>query len=588
MRRTMIALFVGTSLTLAAPAVAGPAETASFHRLMDDYWAAYLKTSPLSASQAGVQSYDAQLDLVGTAQMDRQAAAAAGFLARLNTIPAAGLDSADQTNRAILKRQLEGAIEGNRFGQRQLLYSTLGSYHNMIAGMAEQLPFRARADYDNYLSRLALVPDRMRAYSDLSVAAARQGFVQPCVTMTGFEASITGVIAADPAKSRFYLPFAGARPSVIADADWGALQERARGLISSHINPSYQSFDDAYVRDIKGKCRASVGASALPNGAAYYAYQVRQQTTTDLTPEAIHQLGLREVARIRAEMVEVATKAGYPTREAMIAEIRSNPKYFARTPTELMAAAALQAKTIDGKMPTLFTRLPRLPYGVREIPAETAAGNTTAYYQPGSPDAGIAGTYYVNTSKLDQRPLWELPALTVHEAVPGHHMQIALQQELEMPTWRKYTASFTAFVEGWGLYSERLGIEMGIYDTPEKNMGRLSYEMWRACRLVVDTGLHAKGWSKGQAVAFMKDNSALTDANIDAEVNRYISNPGQALAYKLGELKIRELRARAEQQLGPKFDLRRFHDAVLGQGAVPLDTLEAQIDAWIAAEKARA
>ena len=252
-----------------------------------------------------------------------------------------------------------------------------------------------------------------------------------------------------------------------------------------------------------------------------------------------------------------------------------------------MAASALMAKTIDGKMPTLFTKLPRLPYGVKPIPAETAEGNTTAYYQPGSPDAGVAGTYYVNTTHLDQRPLWELPALTVHEAVPGHHNQISLQQELDLPQWRKYGSFFTAFVEGWGLYSERLGIELGIYDTPQKNMGRLGYEMWRASRLVVDTGMHAKGWTKERAVGFMKENTTLTDANIDAEVNRYISVPGQATAYMIGKRKIEELRSRAEQQLGPKFDVRRFHDAVLGQGAVPLDALDAQINAWIASEKAR-
>ena len=586
MRKILIALAATTML--AAPATATPADRQAFHQLMDDYWATLLRESPITASQAGVTTYDAQLDEVGTDAMDRQATEAAALLSRLNAISAAGLEPADQANRAILKRQLEGAIEGNRFGQRQLMYSMLGSYHNTLAGLAEQLPFRTRANYDNYLARLALIPERMRAYTDLSVAAARQGYVQPCVTMTGFETSITGVIAVDPTKSRFYLPFAAPRLASVSAADWTAMQARARNIIATRINPSYQAFDDAYSRDIKGKCRAAVGASALPGGAAYYGYQVRQQTTTNLTPDAIYRIGLGEVARIRAEMVALATKADFASREAMIAEMRSNPKYFARTPGELMAAAALQAKTIDGKMPSLFTRLPRLPYGVREIPAETAAGNTTAYYQAGSPDAGIAGTYYVNTSKLDQRPLWELPALTVHEAVPGHHMQIAFQQELEMPAWRKYTAFFTAFVEGWGLYSERLGIELGIYDTPEKNMGRLSYEMWRACRLVVDTGLHSKGWSKTQAVAYMKDNTALTDANIDAEVNRYISNPGQALAYKLGELKIRELRARAETALGPKFDLRRFHDAVLGQGAVPLDVLEAQIDAWITTEKRRA
>jgi uncharacterized protein (DUF885 family) len=287
-------------------------------------------------------------------------------------------------------------------------------------------------------------------------------------------------------------------------------------------------------------------------------------------------------------MEKVSKDAGYPSREAFIQKLRTDPQYYAKTPEELMRYAARLTKTIDGKMPGLFGKLPRLPYGIREIPAETAVGNTTAYYMPGSPEAGMAGTYYVNTTALDQRPLWEMPALTVHEAVPGHHNQIALQQELPLPAFRKYVASFTGFVEGWGLYSESLGEEMGLYDTPEKRMGQLSYQMWRACRLVVDTGLHAKGWTKEQAVRFMTDNSALSAANIDAEVNRYIAGPGQALGYKLGELKIRELRTRAEKALGPKFDLRHFHDALLGQGAVPLDVLETQIDAWIAAEKAKA
>ena len=578
-------LLAATMLCLATPALAGPTE--DFAKLQDDYWAALLKSSPTTASSVGVQTYDRELDEIGIAAMDRQAAEASAFLTRLEAIPAASLSPADQANRAILLWQLKAQVEGNRFGQRMMLYSILGSYHNGIAGLGEQLPFRTRADYDNYLARLALVPARMKAYSDLSVTAAKQGYTQPCVTMTKFGETISGSIAEDPAKSRFYAPFTASRPANISDAEWASLQQRARMAISGPINASYREFGTAYDRDIKAKCRVNASVSAMPMGKEYYAFQVRQQTTTNLTPAQIHEIGLKEVARIRGEMEAVAKKAGFASREAMIADMRTNPKYYAKSPEELMEAASRMAKIIDGKMPSLFVRLPRLPYGVKEIPLEVAPGSTTAYYQPGSPDAGVAGFYYVNTTKLDQRPLWELPALTVHEAVPGHHMQIALQQELEMPAWRKYTAFFTAFVEGWGLYSERLGIEMGLYDTPQKDMGRLSYEMWRASRLVVDTGIHSKGWTKEQAVAFMKDNTALTDANIDAEVNRYISNPGQALAYELGELKIRELRARSEKSLGEKFDLRRFHDAVLGQGAVPLDTLEAQINAWIAAEKQR-
>ncbi len=578
-------LLAATMLAIAAPALAGPVE--DFRALQDEYWATILKDNPLFATQVGVKSYDRQLGPLSLAEMDRQTAQAATFLRRLDAIPASALPASEQTNRAILKRQLEDAIEANRYGQRQLLYSTLGSYHDFLAGMAETMPFRSTADYENYLARLELVPDRMRNYGDISLKAAREGFVQPCVTMTNFGSTITGNISADIAQSRFYAPFAAQRPDNIPAAQWTALQARAREVIGTKVNPSYQAFADLYDRDLKGKCRQTVGVSAMPQGAEYYAFQVRQQTTTNLTPDAIHQLGLSEVARIRAEMEQVAKKAGFASREAMIADMRTNPKWFTRTPEELLAATALMAKTIDGKMPSLFGRLARLPYGIRPMAAATAPGDTTARYQPGSPDSGLAGFYLVNTTKLDQRPLWEIPALTVHEAVPGHHMQIALQQELEMPDWRRNTAFFTAFVEGWGLYSERLGIEMGLYDTPQKDMGRLGYEMWRASRLVVDTGIHSKGWTKEQAVAFMKDNTTLTDANIDAEVNRYISNPGQALAYKLGELKIRELRARAEKALGAKFDLRRFHDAVLGQGSVPLDTLETQINAWIASEQAR-
>ena len=585
MRKLPLALIGAASILMASPALAGPAE--DFHQLMEDYWSAQLRESPLLATSAGVTDYDAQLDELSLEAMDRQAATAKAFLERLNAIPATALPPAQQTNYTILKRSLQNTIESNRFGQRQMLYSTLGSYHDYYASIGENQPFRSKADYENYLARIALVPDRMRSYGEISVKAAREGYVQPCVTLTNFPNTISGNISIDPTESRFYAPFAGTRPASISQAEWDDLKSRAATLIRDKINPSYQLFGNLDETQLASKCRQPVSVAALPQGEEYYAYLVRYYTTTDLAPDQIHRLGLSEVARIRAEMDEVATKAGFASREAMIADMRTNPKWYVTTPEELLEATSLMAKTIDGKMPSLFTRLPRLPYGIRPMAAATAPGDTTARYQPGSPDAGVAGYYLVNTTKLDQRPLWEIPALTVHEAVPGHHMQIATQQELEMPAWRKYGTFFTAFVEGWGLYSERLGIEMGIYDTPQKDMGRLGYEMWRAARLVVDTGIHSKGWTKDQAVAFMKDNTTLTDANIDAEVNRYISNPGQALAYKLGELKIRELREKAKAELGDRFDLRRFHDAVLAHGAVPLDALEAQIDAWIAAEKQR-
>lgn len=573
----------GAALAITAPAVAGPGDDLA--RVIDDHWAWYLSINPETATALGERRYDAKISDLSLAQADREAATAQSFVDRLRAIPDAGLSPSERVNKAILARVLSERVAGNGFGARQMLFTTYYGWHQGFVGLADNLPFRTLADFESYLTRLAQYPAQNAEAIAITRAAVAGGFVQPCAVLAGFDKSIDGVIAATPEASRFYAPFKGAKPADATDAQWRALKARAAKLITGVLNPEYARFADYFRRDYLPQCRQSLAASALPQGAAWYAHRVRVETTTDLTPDAIHRIGMDEVARIRAEMETLAKSAGYASREAFIAELRTNPKYYATTPNQLLAVAALEAKKHDGLLPQFIGRLPRLPYGLKPIPAETAEGTTTAYYGPGSPPAGIAGTYYVNTSKLAQRPLWEIPALTAHEAVPGHHLQIALQQELDLPNFRKYAVGFTAFVEGWALYTEHLGIEMGLYDTPEKNMGRLSYEMWRACRLVVDTGIHAKGWTKEQAIAFMKDNTALTDANIEAEVNRYISWPGQALGYKLGELRIRALRARAEATLGAKFDLRGFHDVVLGQGAVPLDVLDAQVDAWIAAQR---
>lgn len=576
-------------LTLAAalllaplPAIAGPAE--DFKALLADHWEWSLRNSPLTASSVGDRRYDAELGDFSLAATDRRAAESAALLKRLEAIPDSGLSTADRTSKAILRRMLREDIEEAGFGQRMITFSSYSSPWQWVAGLGESTPFRTRADYDNYLTRLEKFPAANDTVLAITARGVKEGYVQPCVAVSGIEGAIRGVVTADPTKSRFYAPFAETRPASVTAAQWTALQTRARGIITTRLNPAYTKAADYMVRDYLPNCAQKVGVFNQPRGREYYALQIRKQTTTDLTADQIHAIGLKEVARIRGEMDAVAKAAGFADRASFVKDLRTNPKYYATTPEALMQAAARIAKTIDGKMPGLFGLLPRLPYGTKEIPAEIAGGTTTAYYMPGSPGNGIAGFYFVNTSKLDQRPLYELPALTAHEAVPGHHNQIALQQELDLPLFRRHLTGFTAYVEGWGLYAERLGIEMGLYDTPEKQMGRLSYEMWRACRLVVDTSIHSKGWTKEQAVQFMLDNTALSAANIDAEVNRYISWPGQALGYKLGELKIRELRARAEEKLGAKFDLRAFHDAVLGQGAVPLDVLETQIDGWIAAQ----
>jgi uncharacterized protein (DUF885 family) len=570
-------------LLAASPALASP--QAEFNALLADHWQAWLARNPTSATALGVRTHDKALEDLSLEAMDRAAAEAATFRKRLAAIDRAKLSPADQVSADVLDRLLLNEIEGNRFPARARLFTNREGFHTGFATLPELVPLFTLADYQSYVARLEAFPRQMDQAIATTRFAVDQGYALPCVVLDGFADGVRKV-AEPPANSRFLKPFA-TRPTTIAEKDWTALKARATRAVETGVNPAYLRFADFFDRDYMPACRKEAGISAAPGGPAYYAWRARVETTTSKTPEEIHALGLSEVARIRAEMESVAKRAGFPSREAYIQHLRTDPRYYAKTPQELMQAASYWAKVADLWMPRLFGKLPRLPYGLQEIPAETAPYTTTAYYQPGAPAAGRAGVYFVNTSKLNERPLFELPALTIHEAVPGHHHQIALQQELDLPDFRRHAAFFTAFTEGWGLYSERLGIEMGAYAEPANDMGRLSYEMWRAARLVVDTGLHAKGWTKDQAVQFMLDNTALSAANIDAEVNRYIAWPGQALGYKIGELKIRELRSLAEKELGEKFDLRAFHDRVLENGALPLDVLETQIRTWIASEKAR-
>ena len=589
MRRTSLAMLAPLAMLVSPPVYAQMEtnrEATALHSVIDDYWSYQLEQYPEFASSLGVDDPVGRVSDASLEAEDSRVAKAKTWLAKLDAIDAAALSEDDKTNYGILRRTLAEQIEANSFGQRTINFTNRGGWHQSFASMQNNLPFRNAQDYQTYVNRLkqyAHVNDQSITVANKALAG---GYVQPCVSMEGYETSISGLLTDDAKQSRFYQPFTRKRPETIDEATFDKLAAEAAGTITSVITPAVKKHLDWYVKDYAPNCAKAPGVSAQPGGAKYYDFRIRQMTTTTKTADQIHNIGLSEVARIRNEMVEVAKEAGYETREAFIEHLRTDPQYYAKTPEELMEKVARVNKIIDGKMPSIIGKLARLPYGIKEIPAETAEGTTTAYYNPGSPDVGIAGFYYVNTSKLDQRPFWEIPALSVHEAVPGHHQQIALQQELDMPDFRKHGAFFTAFVEGWGLYSERLGIEMDLYDTPAKNMGRLSYEMWRACRLVVDTGIHSKGWSKQRAIDFMTDNTALSEANIEAEVNRYISWPGQALAYKMGELKIRELRSKATRELGDKFDLRAFHDVVLGQGAVPLDMLEAQVNRWIKARKA--
>ncbi len=580
--RLLITAAAAAFTVFAAPSWAGPVE--DYEALREEVWQATLDGSPQLATSVGDRRGDGLLGDLSLAQYERDVEEARAHLARLGAIDEDALPVDLQIDYAVLQSSLEDFVAASEHDHTKfILFTNRGGWFSGFASLPYRSPLFTKADYESYIGRL----ERFKTFNEQGIARSREavarGLTQPCEPMQGFERRIEQQTVNTPQESAFWQPFAGEKPSSISEDDWAALKARASNAIDTSVLPAYADFLKFYSKEYAPKCRKGTpGISATPGGTAYYAYRVKSFTTTDMTPDEVHNLGLSEVARIRAEMVEVAASAGFDTREAFIEHLRTDPQYYMTDADDYLAYTQALAKHIDGFMPKLFGKLPRQPYTVQPIPAANAVGNTTAYYEPGSLETGAAGIYRLNTTELDQRPLWELPALGVHEAVPGHHHQIALQQELDIHPLRANGTFFTAFVEGWGLYSERLGIEMGLYDTPAKQMGRLSYEMWRATRLVVDTGLHSKGWSKQQAVDYMLDNTALTAANVDAEVNRYMTWPGQALAYKIGELKIRELRQRAEDRLGADFDLRDFHDTVLENGAIPLSVLEAHVDRWIA------
>jgi len=566
----------------AAPALAAD----SLQSVIKDHWAWSLAQSPTFATSVGVRDYDDRLQDSSLAAYETAVEDQRRFLARLEALDESALSPADRVNYDLLKLDLENDIEAARFGGKYLAISNRRGPHTFLTGLPDDLPFFTVADYESYVKRLNAAPAYVEGVIGRLEKGIETGWVQPCEAMTGFEKSIRFHLVADARESAMMAPF-DAKPATISDKDWKRLKDAGLRAVAEKAVPAIARFADFYDKSYKPACRQTIGASALPDGRAWYDHRARVFTTTPLTADEIHKVGLREVARIRKEMEATIKAAGFKGDFKAFQEfLRTDPRFYARTPLELMEKNSYVAKKIDGELPKLFGRLPRMPYTLKEIPADVAEGTTTAYYERPAGDGARAGVYRVNTSKLETRPLYEVEALTLHEAVPGHHLQIALAQELDLPEFRKY-GGFTAFIEGWGLYAESLGLDVGFYEDPYSNFGRLSYEMWRACRLVVDTGIHAKGWTRAQAIAFMTENTALSTHNVTAEVDRYIANPGQALAYKIGELKFKELRARASRALGRKFDIRRFHDAALENGAVPLSVLEERIDRFIAEEKAR-
>ncbi|HEV3485488.1 MAG TPA: DUF885 domain-containing protein, partial [Vicinamibacterales bacterium] len=412
------------------------------------------------------------------------------------------------------------------------------------------------------------------------------GLTPPRPVLGKVAENISNQIFEDPTQSPIYQMAFAKFPASIPAAEQQRLQKEAAEVIRTAITPSLRKLHAYWVNEYHPKTRESIAFTELPNGKEWYAFRVRVMTTTDLTPDQIHELGQSEVKRIRAEMERVKEQTGFKgSLEDFFKYLRTDPRFFYNKPEDLVAGYRDIAKRIDPELTKLFGKLPRTPYGVIPVPSYSEKTTTTAYYNAGSPEANRPGYFYANLYDLKSRPKWEMEALTLHEAVPGHHLQISIAQELEnVPNFRRY-AGYTAFIEGWGLYAESLGPDLGMYTDPHSKFGQLTYEMWRAVRLVVDTGMHTKGWTRQQAIDFFVANSSKPLHDIEVEIDRYISWPGQALAYKLGELKIKELRAKAERELGEKFDIRAFHDAVLGAGPLPLSVLDSRMIEWTSARK---
>jgi uncharacterized protein (DUF885 family) len=575
-------------LPLAALAKA-PGEGDASRKLREFFeaeWEWGLAEHPEGATYQGDPRYNDRLTDLSPEAIARRRAHAHEALGRLRAIDRASLTGEDGISYDLFARDLDLEIAGERFPTELAPISQQHGIQSEFAILTSVTPFRNEKDYRDYISRLRAFPRQV----DQVIALMRRGIEKGWVPAQAPMAGVPEMIRAhtvDAEKSVHFRPFQKF-PEGVPEASRRALADEGRRVITGEVVPAYLRFGEFVEKTYLPALRKDIAASSLPDGAAYYAWRVRVQTTTNLTPREIHDIGLEEVARIRAEMDRVIAASGFKGSFAEFVQfLRSDPRFYYTKPEELLAGYRDICKRIDPQLIRFFGRLPRLPYGVVATPEFEAPTSTTAYYRQGSLKAGRAGSFVANTYRLDMRPKYEMEALSIHEAVPGHHLQIALAEELEdLPKFRRFGGE-TAFVEGWGLYSESLGEEMGFYADPYSKFGQLTYQMWRAVRLVIDTGIHAFGWDRQKAIDYFKANSAKTDHDIAVEVDRYIVWPAQALAYKIGERKIKELRDRASRELGPRFDIRRFHDAVLLSGSLPLDVLEKKIDGWIAEEKTR-
>jgi uncharacterized protein (DUF885 family) len=584
MRPVLTALLLLLALPLSAPAQAPDKSSAAkdLHSLFGAEWERYLRESPVTATYIGDHRYDDRWPDLSPAGLKASYDGDKAVIATLDRIDPQQLTAEDRLNRDLFRRQYQASIDTYDYGSQ---YTPLSQDSGLVSmhRMADVVVFQTVQDYEQWLARIGTVDKLVDQNIDLMREGVKRGQVPPKIIMQRVPPQIDKQIVTDPTKSPFYEAFVK-MPDSIPAAEQARLQAAARDAITKTVVPSYRKLKQYVVDEYLPRTRESVGLWDTPNGTARYAELARFYTTTNLTPDEIHAIGLKEVARIRGEMQKVIAQTGFKgSFEEFLTYLRTDPKFRYTDPKELLQAYEAMSKRVDPMLPQYFGKLPRMPYGVRPIAAQVAPDTTTAYYQGPGVDGKRAGYYYVNLYKPEERPKYEIPVLTIHEAVPGHHLQVALAQELdELPQFRRDFEA-TAFVEGWALYSESLGEEMGFYEDPYDKFGQLTYEMWRAVRLVVDTGLHHKQWSRQQAIDYFKANAAKTELDIINEIDRYIGDPGQALAYKIGELKIKQLRAEATQKLGDRFDIRAFHDVVLGSGAIPLDVLESNVRRWIAA-----
>jgi len=582
-RSLLLCLALWPALAVAAP---DPAAGKALHALFDSDWERQLKESPVGASYLGDPRYNDRWADLSPAAIEASKQAVRDSRVQLLAIDRAALSEADQLNYDIYLRQLDDQIAGYAFPTEFMPVSHQGGVHSIADSLQQALRFEGEKDYADWIARL----HAYGVYMDQTIALMRQGMASgwtpPKAIMVRVPAQIAAQIVARPEDSSYYAPFVTMSSNVSA-ADQAKLRAQASTAITATVMPALKRFQVFFNDQYLPAARSSAAAGDLPNGKAYYDYLARYYTTTDMGAAQIHEIGLKEVARIRAEMEKIRVEVGFKgDLPAFFSYLRNDPKFHFNSSEQLLTAYRAMAKRIDPELTRLFATLPRAPYGVVPIPDKLAPDTTTAYYSPGSVDGRRAGTYYVNLYKPETRLIWEMLPLTIHEAVPGHHLQISIANELpDQPMFRRQ-GSFTAFVEGWALYAEQLGYDMNLYSDPYDRMGQLSYEMWRAVRLVIDTGMHSQGLSRQEAIDYFKANAPKSDNDITNEVDRYLGTPGQALAYKLGQMDISRLRAKAKTSLGERFDLRSFHDQVLGGGALPLSVLDARMDAWIDAQVA--